>query len=60
MDQSPLMNGGAQIKQIEKFKYWGVWLHHKDWFATAGQSVAEAAEESMWAKLRLCRSNCND
>ena len=53
MNKPPLMYGGAQIRQSEKFKYLGLWLHHKDWFATAGQSMAEAAEKSMWAMLRL-------
>jgi hypothetical protein len=57
MEQSPLMCGGAHIRQSEKFKYLRMWLHHKDWFATAGQSMAEAAEKSLWAMLRLYRSN---
>jgi hypothetical protein len=57
MEKPPLMYGGAQIRQSELFKFLGLWLHHKDWFATAGQSMAEAAEKSMWAMLRMCRSN---
>ena len=57
MEQSPLMYEGAEIKQSEIFKYLGLWLHHRDWFAMAGQNMAEAAEKAMWAMLRLCRTN---
>jgi hypothetical protein len=57
MEQSPLMYGGAHIRQSEKVKYLGLWLHHKDWFDTAGQSMADAAKKSTWAMLRMCRSN---
>jgi hypothetical protein len=51
------MYEGAEIKQSEIFKYLGLWLHHRDWFAMAGQNMAEAAEKAMWAMLRLCRTN---
>jgi hypothetical protein len=46
MDQPPLKYGDAQIRQSEEFKYLGLWLYHRDWFAMAGQSMAEAAEKS--------------
>jgi hypothetical protein len=57
MKQSPLMYGGDQIRQSVKFKFLGLWLHHRDWFVTAGHSMAEAEENAMWAILCMCRTN---